>query len=131
MFTLDELRTDELKLRQAAGEVLNPGPWKHREGVTDIAALERDEWICCKCLQPRPQWSKDCPIPDPVVGPLEVIAEKLKEKVSVPDLLRAIMQYRVLPREEDTAYYFGWALCVATPAERIICCLLALGKVKI
>ncbi|MFH0826102.1 MAG: hypothetical protein V2B18_25405 [Pseudomonadota bacterium] len=133
-YTLDELRTNEAKLRRAAGEVLDPGPWKHREG------LYAPDGACLKCeLSGVFHNDGPCPIPDPAEGPLEVVAEQLVKQFVTPSLeglklWRAIAQFYRLKFGEiavappdDLIWFILWA----TPAEQMVCCLPAEGKVRV
>lgn len=147
-YSLTQLRSNEALLRRAAGEVLNPPPWKHGWSVdyqNMMVGGVRQNYRCTKCdrkVQHETndwRWMKktDCPIPDVAEGPLEVVASRLIKTLAVPNctglkLWAAIetLYLWVLDDEskecviiEDLMWFILWA----TPTEQIIACLIALG----
>lgn len=163
LLTIEELRNDDAKLRPAAGEVLNPGPWDHNMWPSMGDQLKsarigyfpiQSQFECTKCkqwlamdLETRPDLcgmtmgeaaplyfkGQLCPVPDSATGPLEVIAERLVKMTTRRDLENAILEaYRNSQGKNADGLDTVWVWFVyLDPTERIICCLLALGKVKI
>lgn len=132
MYTVKEL-ADETTLRRAAGKVLNPGPWKHEYHYDELCAKCRER--CWDRVQgiTLPKLNEPCPVPDPAKGSLADIAEALLRKVmETPSgdiaLHNTIVRF---PAYVRPMHVWWWFSLKATPAERIICCLIALGKAKV
>jgi hypothetical protein len=132
--TIEELQNDEAKLRLAAGAVLMPWPRKHRCLAWHVSPEpKRAITPCSKCGQ-TPEQEYGCPVPDSATGLLEVIAERLVKKCVNENLSGELMgQWRAMFYPQLTLgsiiSFERWI--DSTPAERIICCLLALGKAVI
>lgn len=141
--TIKELLADVKRLRLAAGEVLNPGTWGHR-WMNCAPSAPR----CLKCGDRKPMGiitesaTSGCSVPDPAEGPLEVVAERLVKLFAKPNLdglkLWDAITYVWSEIHDGSTIDDGqqlsdlmWFILWATPTERIVCCLLALGKARI
>lgn len=139
-YTLDQLK-DEKTLRQAIGERLTPGPWKHWIIIRDMQAYECGKRHCKKCKAEIAYEDRDntaCPVPDSFDGDLAIAAERLGKMVlrlngvdATTMLATAVQRYRgyQIPIEYDTTLRSNlvWLGLESTPTERCICCLVALG----
>lgn len=106
--TVAELLTNPKLLRETAGRVLKPGPWKHADvidfppGCKSVDVSDQ-VWLCEKCgsiysqekpftvveTDPEAFWSwceGSCPIPDPATGSEADIAEALVKLFAKPSL---------------------------------------------
>jgi len=110
------------EIRGALGE---KGPWKHARNVRDHCPR------CGREITDRgmvtTEWNAPCPVPPPITDPVEVVAERLTQacghgprfNIAIGKLNPGIHHSEMLL----------WFLFEATPTQRIITCLLALGKI--
>lgn len=145
----EQAKQDWPKICRLAGEVLEPGPWKHRmlrswmwtykNGVHDLHVEPTP--ACEKCGEEwaYPGFKTGCTVPDPNTDPMPVIVERLVKMCDNQTVLRrACVQYtqnsgwesEYTPNPELIAEWFSWT---ATPAQQAACCLLALmpGRIEI
>ena len=130
--TLAQLN-DDTTLRWAAGRILNPGPCAHR---WEQMPLKAGFW-CAKCHRDRASYEgyQDCPIPDPVTDPLEVVAEQLVHHAletvgfwKLWESVRCVLAPHMSNRSSATITE-KWLRAPA--AEKIHCCLLALNHMEV
>lgn len=133
----------ESELRLAAGAILKTGPWKHKQTpISESFYLGRIHLSsCAKCGKDAESCLLEpgCKRPDPVEGPLEVVAQKLLEKALTQEngkgkMSVAFVQYvqgtstRLLKfRLPLDSLRLWWKLTVLA---KLRCCLLALGAGK-
>lgn len=138
LYTVQELLADEDKRRRAAGEVLANQPWPHTElGKSGVCSkcgkiiAKRESYYHENVEYDQLVWfdTTPCPVPDPAPGSEADIAQALVRKVSRDGSVgRCLEMVRVYlkPSWEGYSNEAGWFAFDATPAERIVCCLMAL-----
>lgn len=140
---------DYRKLREAVGS-LQPGPWLHSWGITPGKVMvggTQQYYTCGKCkierlmsytaLQASYAMGDACSVPDPATGSIPDIAERLVKKCNAEAVVfdngsaRVSLEDTVFRMCPETAYeIWAWFGVVATPAERVACCLVALGEAR-
>lgn len=117
----------EPKIRQEINEVLNPGPWEH-----DWATLD-DTCFGCGMHRKSIANKTPCLVPPPITDPPEVVAEKLLLYIRgnhiKPDQMETAYRKMWSVYERSIGWQFWW-IFYSTPAQRVLCCLLALGKLN-
>lgn len=136
-YTVTQLLSDESLRRTATGEVLNPGPWKHQTSFNHNFCVKCGLRIHENVAVALPAADTPCPVPDPSAGSEADIAEQLVKKVresffvegmTTPNKFRDAVK---LVQGASVRLPMRWVefyIFYATPAERIVCCLVALGK---
>lgn len=137
----------EKALRPILAEVLNPGPWSHsRSGVwapghRRLPEISEGQYaqmgaVCHRCGEPvYCDWG--CPIPPVIAGSPEVVAERLRDEMIAGQSHREVFNAKLAawkalgtPRQNECATCMDWFADYATPGQRILCCLLAMGKIN-
>jgi len=136
--TWDELCKDK-RFREVVEKGLgDEGVWEH---VRSCCVVPITCEICGKTWSSYPDWMTDkngtpCPIPPPITDPVEVVAERLRDKLNqenscfVPKLFAQACRIADdidMPvgemSMESAMWWFGF---FATPIQRIAVCLLTL-----
>lgn len=119
-----EQERDFPKLRRAAGEVLKPGPWRHR-----LVYIADDRIVCHKCSKPSNGNlcnEHDCPVPDSDARELAVIAEELVRKTNSVSIAQAASEMAINNSPHDVLCWW----IDADAATQTAAILLALGKAR-
>jgi hypothetical protein len=133
-YTTTQLLADVLIIRRLAGEVLNPDKIQHKyvyqEDCGKCGVLCWDRINGGRAL---PALKVPC-IPDPAEGSLSDIAEllvkKVMEKMGITIFLFTVRTY-LHPSWDGYRAEACWFAFDATPAEKCVCCLLALLPEKV
>ena len=144
MVKVSQLLEDEKLLRQTVGGILHPGPWEHVVVTSIEEGWVIKEWnFCRRCGGPL---GGSCPVPDPASGNLAGIAEDLVKKVmdyskSLPPIQQDFFErtlegytttyLRFTPGGDLHNSVWRWFSLQATLIERIVCCLVTLGKAEL
>jgi hypothetical protein len=119
------------EIQAALGE---KGPWAH-DWIIDLPGN-----LCKRCGISRETWVRSrrclCPVPHPITDPPEVVIERLlsalKQTASshiVYELLNASYRMMYSVNECSVGWQWWWFF-IATPAQRVLVCLLALEKIE-
>lgn len=143
--TINEVLASESLRRRLAERVLRPGPWKHSWYIHPTkptrGAVTIYPWKCSRCKQEKylltsevdkPEHRMGCEVPPPVHGSEADIAERLVKKCQPEAVRDAVLAMGDIVRPDvgiDEPEWLLWWVFEATPAERIACCLKALGEV--
>ena len=114
----------EPEIRKELNEVLNPGPWEHN-WEKKILGVTCDRCGIGKGIAEIHE--EFCPVPPPITLEPEVVAERLRDQRH-PRLDAAVGHVWGLVDPGYTWWY--WFGFIATPTQRIVVCLLALGDLK-
>ncbi len=120
------------KIRQLCTGALEPGPWRHEERVYSL------DGSCVRCgLSGVFQNAVSCPIPPEATGSFSDLAELMRlpameqevesSAVTKAAIIIANMSSDLTVDEDD---WLCWWAFESTARERVICLLMALGKLK-
>ena len=121
--------------REAIWESLgNKGPYEHSAGLVK-GCCPRCGKECSNGMDYVMENWLPCPVPPPIDMEPEVVAERLRKKTDTqfPEQLAAVAVVHAWVLGHDKPYEPGghwmWYAVRATPIQRIIVCLLALGLI--
>lgn len=124
--TVAELRADEGLLRQTIGAVLEPGPYLHDCLWIMSPTSHHANGPCHKCGRTPDKPSDYCSIPGLYDDELEVAAERLSRKTNSVTIAQTASDMAMNNSPYDVLCWW----IDATPTDRCICALLALGRAQ-
>lgn len=118
----------DVTLRRLCTEVLEPGPWKHCWHYN----VSADWWTCVRCgLNGVMRDQNGCSVPPEASGSWADLADRLRERTGrsprwIGALGKAVLDFNNTDRPGFSVWL--WLSVEATARERVICLLIALGK---